>query len=85
VLALKLAEAGILREERSEEPILLLDDVLSELDAGRRAQVLDLVGTYQQCFITTADPTLVEGRYLSQMARFAVHDGGLQAVGASEG
>jgi DNA replication and repair protein RecF len=85
VLALKLAEAGILREERGEEPILLLDDVLSELDAVRRAQVLDLVGLYQQCFITTADPGLVEGRYLSQMARFAVRDGGLEALGASEG
>ena len=78
VLALKLAEAGILREERDEEPILLLDDVLSELDAGRRAQVLDLVGLYQQCFITTADPALVEERYLSQMARFAVRDGGIE-------
>ena len=85
VLALKLAEAGILREERDEEPILLLDDVLSELDPGRRAQVLDLVGRYQQCFITTADPALVEGRYLSQMARFAVRDGGIEAVGAGEG
>jgi DNA replication and repair protein RecF len=85
VLALKLAEAGILREERGEEPILLLDDVLSELDAGRRAQVLDLVGVYQQCFITTADPALVEERYLSQMARFAVRDGGIEAVRAREG
>ncbi len=79
VLALKLAEASILREERDEEPILLLDDVLSELDAGRRAQVLDLVSLYQQCFITSADPALVEERYLSQMARFAVRDGGLEA------
>ena len=83
VLALKLAEANILREERDEEPILLLDDVLSELDAGRRAQVLDLVGGYQQCFITTAEPALVEERHLSQMTRFAVRDGGLEAVGES--
>ena len=80
VLALKLAEASILREERDDEPILLLDDVLSELDAGRRAQVLDLATQYQQCFITSADPALVEGRYLSQMARFAVRDGDIEAV-----
>jgi len=85
VLALKLAEASILREERDDEPILLLDDVLSELDAGRRAQVLDLVGLYQQCFITSADPALVEGRYLSQMARFAVRNEGIEAVGSGEG
>jgi DNA replication and repair protein RecF len=80
VLALKLAEASILREERDDEPILLLDDVLSELDEGRRAQVLNLATQYQQCFITSADPALVEGRYLSQMARFAVRDGGIEAV-----
>jgi DNA replication and repair protein RecF len=85
VLALKLAEASILREERDDEPILLLDDVLSELDAGRRAQVLDLAQHYQQCFITSADPALVGGRYLSQMARFAVRDGAIEAVGESEG
>lgn len=85
VLALKLAEASILREERDDEPILLLDDVLSELDAGRRAQVLDLAQHYQQCFITSADPALVGGRYLSQMARFAVRDGTIEAVGESEG
>ncbi len=85
VLALKLAEASILREERDDEPILLLDDVLSELDAGRRAQVLDLAKQYQQCFITSADPALVGGRYLSQMARFAVRDGGIEAVGTGEG
>jgi len=84
VLALKLAEASILREERDDEPILLLDDVLSELDAGRRAQVLDLAKQYQQCFITSADPALVGERYLSQMARFEVRDGGIEAVGADE-
>ncbi len=83
VLALKLAEAAILKEERGEEPILLLDDVLSELDAGRRAEVLDLSGLYQQCFIATADPAAVEGRYLSRMARFSVRDGGVYPTIAS--
>ena len=62
-----------------------VDDVLSELDAGRRAQVLDLAKQYQQCFITSADPALVGGRYLSQMARFAVRDGGIEGVGTGKG
>ena len=84
VLALKLAEASILRKERDDEPILLLDDVLSELDAERRAQVLDLANQYQQCFITSADQALVGDQYLSQMARFAVRDGGIEAVGTDE-
>ena len=55
VLAMKLAEAAYLSERRGQEPILLLDDVLSELDAGRRSHVLDTAGRYQQCFITTTD------------------------------
>ena len=44
VLALKLAEASFLLDERGQEPVLLLDDILSELDASRRARVLDRAG-----------------------------------------
>jgi DNA replication and repair protein RecF len=40
VLALLLAEAGLLAERRGTPPLLLLDDVLSELDAGRRRALL---------------------------------------------
>lgn len=40
-LALKLTEGEICREERSEYPIFLFDDVLSELDAGRRAYLTE--------------------------------------------
>lgn len=36
VLSLKLAEASVLRERMGEEPVILLDDVLSELDAKRQ-------------------------------------------------
>ena len=41
VLALLLAEAGVLAERRGAPPLLLLDDVLSELDAGRRRALLE--------------------------------------------
>ena len=44
VLALLLAEAALLRETRGEPPVLLLDDVLSELDAGRRARAAGAAG-----------------------------------------
>jgi DNA replication and repair protein RecF len=40
VLALLLAEAGLLTDRRGAAPLLLLDDVLSELDAGRRVALL---------------------------------------------
>lgn len=42
-LALKLSELEFLRSETGEYPILLLDDVMSELDAARRRQLLDFI------------------------------------------
>jgi DNA replication and repair protein RecF len=75
VLAMKLAEAGYLRERRHQEPILLLDDVFSELDASRRAHILDTVSRYEQSFITTADVDTIEKRFLTKMSRFVVSKG----------
>jgi len=58
-LALKLAELTILREETGEMPVLLLDDVFSELDAGRRACLLSNMGG-AQVFITCTDRSFIE-------------------------
>jgi DNA replication and repair protein RecF len=74
-LALKLAEAAYLKDRRGQEPVVLLDDVLSELDAHRRVQVLEAIGQYEQCFITTADHGLIDSRYLQRMSRFIVRHG----------
>lgn len=54
VLAAKVAEFRFLEARSAEAPILLLDDVLSELDDRRRAGFLDAVGTYGQAFVTSA-------------------------------
>jgi len=54
VLAVKLAELELLKEETAEYPVLLLDDVLSELDATRRAYLLEVVAETVQTFVTTA-------------------------------
>ena len=53
-LALRLAEARLLLARTGERPLLLLDDVLSELDAGRREHVLDSLDA-DQVLITSAD------------------------------
>ena len=55
VLALKLAEAQFMRKETEEQPILLLDDILSELDPVRRGFVLAQAGKAGQTLITTTD------------------------------
>ncbi|MEO6836348.1 MAG: DNA replication/repair protein RecF [Candidatus Tumulicola sp.] len=52
VLALKVAEYAVLRERADEAPLLLLDDVLSELDEERAAAFLAGVGDYEQAFVT---------------------------------
>jgi DNA replication and repair protein RecF len=51
-LALKLGEVELLRREGGEEPVLLLDDVLSELDGARRAALLDFLAEGGQTLIT---------------------------------
>ncbi len=80
MLALKLAEAEYLKNARGQQPILLLDDVLSELDSPRRRLVLRRVADYGQVFITTADVDIIEPEYLNRMARFAVCRGQLERV-----
>lgn len=52
VLALKVAEYAVMRERSGEAPLLLLDDVLSELDEERAAAFLSEIGEYEQAFIT---------------------------------
>ena len=54
-LTLRLAEAAYVESARDESPIVLLDDVLSEMDSSRRARVLERILRYQQVIITTTD------------------------------
>lgn len=55
VLALKMAELEFIKKENGEYPILLLDDVMSELDEERRNALLSFVQGKVQTFITTTD------------------------------
>ena len=52
VLALKVAEYSVMRDRTGEAPLLLLDDVLSELDEQRADAFLDGVGSFEQAFVT---------------------------------
>ncbi len=54
-ISLKLAQKALMRREFGEEPVLLLDDVLSELDPGRQDFVLNRI-TDGQVFITCCEP-----------------------------
>ena len=54
-ISLKLAQRELMKKESGEEPVLLLDDVLSELDPGRQDFVLNQI-TEGQVFITCCEP-----------------------------
>lgn len=58
-LALKLSQLEYVRQEIGEFPILLLDDVMSELDNNRRAQLLQFIDGRVQTFITVNDKELI--------------------------
>ncbi len=53
VLALKVAEYGVMEARAGEAPLLLLDDVLSELDPQRQRAFLQCIGSFEQAFVTT--------------------------------
>lgn len=61
VLSLKLAELNIIYDEVEEEPILLLDDFMSELDENRRTNLTKTIKN-NQVFITCTDKILVEDK-----------------------
>ena len=69
-LALRLAVDAEVRECRSVEPVLLLDDVFSELDAGRSAALLETLPPGQR-ILTTASPEMPEGVEPHQLIRVA--------------
>lgn len=54
-LALRLAEARFMAGRKGDLPVVLLDDVLSELDEGRRHAVLESLDEWDQLIITSAD------------------------------
>jgi DNA replication and repair protein RecF len=64
ILSFKLAELQLVAETHGRPPLLLLDDVFSELDPDRRAHLVRRIGELPQAFITTTaledlDPALV--------------------------
>jgi DNA replication and repair protein RecF len=61
VLALLLAEAELVRERRGVPPLLLLDDVLSELDPERRRVLAELLPAFGQALITTTSEAALPG------------------------
>ncbi len=75
VLALKLAQVAWIREQTREEPVLLLDEVLAELDPHRRRCLLTRIGQSDQTIVTTTDINRFEEDFVRNAALFDVAGG----------
>ena len=77
ILALKLAETDLLSVD-GPRPIVLLDDVFSELDPDRAARLSDLIAGLGQVIVTTADPGTLEAARRRDAAVWRIRDGALE-------
>lgn len=75
VLALKLSELDIITEKTGDEPILLLDDVLAELDDIRQNYLLKSINDNTQTIITSVDTVLFEEEFLKDVKIFKIENG----------
>lgn len=81
VLSMKLSEAQILFEDTGETPLILLDDVMSELDSSRQDYLLNHLND-RQVFITCCQPETV--RLMSKGKMFYVEQGIVTDMGNSD-
>ena len=75
VLSLKLAELDIISEKTGENPILLLDDVLAELDDIRQNYLLKSINTDIQTIITSVDTLLFDDDFLKTVRVYKIEGG----------
>jgi len=77
VLALKLAEVKVLHQQTGEKPILLLDDVMSELDQSRGHFLLQRLPQAQQAFITTTNSECFSQAFLDSAVLWRIYGGSI--------
>ncbi|PPA68466.1 DNA replication/repair protein RecF [Jeotgalibacillus proteolyticus] len=76
-LSIKLAEIELIRAEIGEYPILLLDDVLSELDDYRQSHLLNTIQGKVQTFVTTTSVEGIDHQTLREATTFIVDNGSM--------
>lgn len=74
-LSLKISEIELIKEETKEYPVLLLDDVLSELDDYRQSQLLETIKGKVQTFITTTSIDGIHHETLKSADEFRIENG----------
>ncbi len=79
-LALKLSEVEFMQAATGERPILLLDDVMSELDPARRRLLLETIGSSGQTLITATDLDSFSPEFLARAALFRIDHGTVSQI-----
>lgn len=79
-LSLKLAEIELIHSEKGEYPILLLDDVLSELDDFRQSHLLNTIQGKVQTFVTTTSVDGIDHQTLKEASMFKVELGNMSKI-----
>ena len=70
---MKIALIELIKEEIGEYPILLLDDVLSELDDQRKTKLLDILNNRIQTFITTTSIDGIEHHVIQEAKKININ------------
>jgi DNA replication and repair protein RecF len=77
-LSLKLAEVELMTEAKKDKPVLLLDDVISELDAAHRHQLVAAIDQAQQVLMTTTDLVHYSAEFLATATLWRVCGGRIE-------
>lgn len=85
LLALLLGEADVIEEASGARPVLLLDDVMSELDAERRGRLVALIRERGQALVTVTEAAHVPGAFDAGVGRIDVVPGSATATAVATG
>ena len=75
IISFKLAEVGLFQEEKGTSPILLLDDIFSELDIDKRNKLIKYIPEDIQTIITTTDLKNIQKKIIKNAKIFIVDHG----------
>ena len=75
VLCLKLAEIKIYEEEYNKKPILLLDDIFSELDSTKKTNIIKFIKNDLQVFITSTDLNNIDKKIIKEADIYKIDNG----------
>ena len=77
---MKLAEVNWLRQRTGEWPVLLLDEIMSELDPQRRADLLAALAECDQAMLTSTDLSMFEEDFVQNHHVWQVIDGSVKQI-----